>query len=643
MTQVLEDPLSAGRDAVQRYAWKEAYKLLSQVDGAALAAEDLENLAEAAWWTGKLEEAIELRARAFAQYEASGEPVRAALVALQLADDFVGKGSMSVANGWISRAERLFEGNQETAEYAWLLLTRAHIRMLQGDIEGVLECARAAHDHAKRLGDDEAQAFALVVQGRGLVLRGEIAQGLCLLDEGTAVALAGRLRPRTTGIAYCMMIASCQGLGDYRRASEWTAEANKWCDKQDITGFPGICRVHRAEAMRLRGDWTEAEKQAAVACEEVGPYNTYAAASGFYEIGEIRRRRGDFAAAEEAYRKAKELGRPPEPGLSLLRLAQGKVEAAASGIKRALAAVADPAARGRRLPAQVEIAIEAGELKLARDAAAELETLVESVKIDGRTPPALEATARAARGQISLADGDVEDAAACFEEAARLWIEVGAPYEEAHARMQLGLALRRVGDEDGARDELTAARTTLERLGAVLDAQRISELLGEASTERTFMFTDVVDSTKLVEALGEEKWRKLLAWHDKTLRELITERGGEVIKQTGDGYFAAFQSPRTAIEAAVAIQRALDAHEPIAPDVRIGVHTGGAFHRSDDDYAGQGVHMAARIGAQASGGEILASSATLTNGGSPFAISERRRAELKGFEEPVELLAIDWR
>ena len=156
------------------------------------------------------------------------------------------------------------------------------------------------------------------------------------------------------------------------------------------------------------------------------------------------------------------------------------------------------------------------------------------------------------------------------------------------------------------------------------------------------MFTDVVDSTRLVEVLGDGKWKKLLGWHDRTLRELIESHRGEVIKQTGDGYFAAFQSPSAAVEAAVAIQRALDAHEPLAPDVRIGLHTGGAFHTTDDDYAGQGVNMAARIGALAGGGEILVSRESV-DGASPFALSEPRTEELKGIDEPVELVAVEWR
>jgi class 3 adenylate cyclase len=156
------------------------------------------------------------------------------------------------------------------------------------------------------------------------------------------------------------------------------------------------------------------------------------------------------------------------------------------------------------------------------------------------------------------------------------------------------------------------------------------------------MFTDIVDSTKLVEVLGEEKWRKLLTWHDRRLRELIEQAGGEVIKQTGDGYFAAFQTPAAAIEAAAGIQRSLDEHEPLAPDVRIGMHTGGAFHKDDADYAGQGVHMAARIGALAGGGEILVSRDSL-DGGTRFQLSEPRLETLKGFDEPLELVSVDWR
>ena len=298
-----------------------------------------------------------------------------------------------------------------------------------------------------------------------------------------------------------------------------------------------------------------------------------------------------------------------------------------------------PARRGDRAPrAGVRRVRRRGRQPARRDRRA----IADAFKVGDVRTPAFEASVCLGWGQIRLAEGDAEGAVAHLQRAIDTWREVGAPYEVAQAQTLLGLALQRAGDEDGARGELSAAKTAFERLGAVLDVERTSELLGETSAKRTFVFTDVVDSTKLVEALGEDKWKKLLAWHDRTLRELIESQGGEVIKQTGDGYFAAFQSPSAAVEAAVAIQRALDAHEPVAPDVRIGVHTGGAFRRADDDYAGQGVHLAARIGALAGGGEILASRESL-DGASRFALSEPREEALKGFDEPVEVASVAWR
>ena len=644
MTQVVDDSLEAGREAVRRHAWREAYELLrnSDEDGA-LTAEDLENLAEAAWWTGHLEEAISLRERAYTAFVEAGENGRAAMLALKLLMDHLLRGSMSVASGWLARAERLLGDEEETIEQGHLALARGMHAIDLGDLVTASKQFDRARALGARFGDRNLEAMALVFVGTVLVAKGQVTDGLALLDEATAAAVSGELQPLATGVIYCVTIDSCQALGDCGRAAEWTEEANRWCDRLDITGFPGVCRIHRAEIMRLRGEWPKAEQQAIEACAELHDYNRFVTAAGFYEIGEIRRRRGDFAAAEEAYRTANELGRNPQPGLALLRLAQGKVDAAATAIKRELAAeTLDPLGRARRLPAQIEIALAAGEIRRARGAAEELESIADEYRIGEHRTPALEGAVQLSWGQIRLAERDWEGAAEALRSARETWDKVGAPYETAQARMLLGLAYRGEGDEDGAREELTAAQTTFERLGAVLDRQRAGELLGEAPSQRTFMFTDIVDSTKLIEALGEEKWRKLLTWHDRRLRELIEEAGGEVIKQTGDGYFAAFRTPAAAMEAAAGIQHALDEHEPIAPDVRIGVHTGGAFHKEDDDYAGQGVHMAARIGALARGGEILVSRESL-DGGSRFSLSEPRSEKLKGFEDPVELVSVDWR
>jgi class 3 adenylate cyclase len=645
VSQVLDDSLEAGREAARKHAWRDAYHLLQKADAdGLLGAEDLEHLGEAAWWTGRLEEAIDFRERAYAAHVEAGEPRRAALLAMMISGDHAKKGAVSVAGGWLSRAARLLENEPEGIEHGHLALSRGTAAVMMGELQPAQEQLARAHELATRFGDRNLEAMAMVFEGTTLVMSGQVSEGLALLDEATAAAVSGELEPLATGMVYCVTIHSCQTLGDCGRAAEWTTEANRWCDRLDVSGFPGACRVHRAEIMRLQGNWDRAEEQAVQACDELGGYFNLITSAGFYEIGEIRRRRGDFAEAEDAYRKASELGHPTgtEPGLSLLRLAQGKVDSAAAAIKRQLASEGiDPLTRARLLPAQVEIALAAGEHARARAAVAELEEIGDHYRVDGRRTPQLEGTLQLALGQIRLAERDFEGARSAFKSARSTWEKVGAPYETAQARMLMGIVYRGEGDEHSARDEIAEAKATFERLGAALDMQRAAELLGEAGTARTFMFTDIVDSTKLLEALGEEKWQKLLKWHDGRLRELIEAASGEVIKQTGDGYFAAFASPAAAVDAAVAIQRSLD-EEPIAPDVRIGVHSGRAFHKEDDDYTGQGVHMAARIGALAGGGQILVSTGSL-DGAGRFRLSEPRSETLRGFAQPVELAVVEWR
>jgi len=296
-----------------------------------------------------------------------------------------------------------------------------------------------------------------------------------------------------------------------------------------------------------------------------------------------------------------------------------------------------------RLGHWLEIELALRNLSTARTAAEELERRVDELRIDDERTPAFEALVCVAWGRIRLEENDAAASAQLLERALETWQSVGAPYEAAQVRILLGRALRKLDDEEGARDEFHAARAVFERVGAVLDAQDAAQLLGETSVMRTFVFTDIVDSTKLAEALGETKWEKLLAWHDRTLAELLTEAGGQVIKQTGDGFFAAFESPAAAVEAAVAIQRALDGHDGVAPDVRIGIHAGGAFAKENRDYGGQDVHVAARIGALAGAGEILASEQTLKDVAVRYGRSEARPVELKGYSEPVEVVSLDWR
>jgi class 3 adenylate cyclase len=398
----------------------------------------------------------------------------------------------------------------------------------------------------------------------------------------------------------------------------------------------------------LRGAWVEAEQEARNAYDELRDFNANYAAAALYEIGESRLSRGDLVEAAEAFRQAHEMGKEPNPGLALLYLAEGKIEAAAAAIRRGLDGDLLPLERARLLPAQVTIALAAGDRATAGSAAQEMRATGE---VYGT--PAFRAQALAAEGAVALADGQVQESLRSLREALRLWREVEVPYEEAKVRVLLGSAYLAAGDRDGAVLELRAARTAFTRLGAVIDERRVAERLAEVgegasqpaagAATRTLMFTDIVKSTELVGAMGDEAWIEVLRWHDETLRKLIADNGGEQINHVGDGVFAGFDRPEDAIECAVQIQRTLAEHRRqhgFAPQVRIGLHRALAT-RVGFDYHGKGVHQAARIAAAAQGGEILASVETVQP--SRYAVSEPRPVTLKGVPEPMQLVSVSWR
>jgi class 3 adenylate cyclase len=456
----------------------------------------------------------------------------------------------------------------------------------------------------------------------------------------------------------------CRDVSDWQRASEWTDEADREMRRQRISGYPGVCRVHRAEAKRLRGDWSVAEEEVRQACVDLERYRlTWDLGWAFYELGENLRQRGDIPGAADAYRRAHEFGRDPEPGLALLKLAQGEPEQAVAAIRRALNegspvnaflptgdSPREPLGRSHLLPAQVDIALAVGDLETADAAATELGTIIQAFP-----STALQATAAGARGAVQLARGESEPAVDTLVQARHLWQVVGSPYETARVRVRLAAAYHALGEDMNEALELEAARSTFERLGALPDLRRAEAELERHTTAshgaagrrvvRTFMFTDIVTSTELLEAMGDDAWEELIAWHDATLRAIVADHHGEEVSHTGDGFFVAFESAREAVDAAVAIQRRLVAHRRdhgFAPWVRIGLHTA-EVSRVADNYRGVGVHVAARVSALAGREEVFASGAALAAAGSlAYPVSERTSATLKGLKAAVEVASIDW-
>jgi class 3 adenylate cyclase len=650
VSRTAADPIEAGRDALDRHAWDEAYAILSEADRAGtLDGEGLELLGEAAYWSAHPDATVEYIERAYAAYLEEGKRAEAAMAAYRAGEQYGMRMALSQAQGWVAKAIRLAAEDPDWPVHGWLAWMGGLLSWFGADYEGAIAQYDRALEFAEGTGDRDLHAMSLHDKGHALILLGRVAEGMPMLDEAMTSVVGGELEPHTAGYVYCGMIGVCSKLGDYGRASEWTDATLRWCERQSVPAFPGVCRVHQAELMRLRGSYAQAEAQARAACEELPRFNFFSGLGpANYEIGEIRRRMGDLDAAEEAYHQAHEFGQMPQPGLSLLRLAQGKVDSAASGIRQALTdAGENRCLRVRLLAAQVEIAVAAGDLETARSAAEELVGLVA-----GYESQALQAMAASARGMLLAAEDDAEAALPELRRAQRAWRQIDAPHEVAELGLQLARAQQALGDDDAARMEARAARDTFERLGARPAAQRAAALLGELAPAagpaervgRTFMFTDIVRSTDLVGVIGDEAWEDLLRWHDGTLRSLFAAHGGDVAHHTGDGFFVAFPDPGVAIRAAIAVQRALAEHRRehgFALQVRIGVHHGEATRRGQD-YSGGEVHKAARIAALAEGGEILATRETLGRADGVTA-SESRELTLKGFAQPVGVASVAWR
>jgi DNA-binding CsgD family transcriptional regulator len=465
--------LEQGREAFARLAWRDALEALGRADRAArLGGDDLELLAVSAYMLGRVDDFLGCLERAHRVHAESGDPLRAARCAVFLGMHLAVRGEMGQATGWFGRAQRIVEGEGgESAERGYLLLPLAIQREIAGDHEAARAAAASAVEVAVRVRDPDLLALATQLQGRNLIMAGRVDEGLALLDEAMLAVAAEELTPIITGIVYCGVIGGCEAAYDLRRAQEWTDALSRWCERQpDMVAFSGRCLAHRAEIMRVHGAWEDALAEAQRAgerCERaMSPMD---AGQALYLQGEVHRLRGDVTAAEDAYRDANRLGREPQPGLALLRLAQGDSAAAGSAIRRAVAESAEPLERARLLPACAEIAVAAGDAATAREAAGELAEIAARYR-----SPMLSAISGQVLGMVELAEGAPGAALPPMRRALRTWQELGAPYEAARTRVLLGLACRALGDEDTAGLELEAARSAFEQLGAAPDLTRMT-------------------------------------------------------------------------------------------------------------------------------------------------------------------------
>jgi DNA-binding SARP family transcriptional activator len=472
--EVPADALEEARRALAARDWQRAFELLSAADDGALGGEDLDGLADAALWAGRPHESLAARQRAHSAFIDAGDRRRAAVVAVVLCLHHAARLHLAVAGGWFQRAQRLLEEEPDCPEQGFLAWAAAMFSIGAGDLDAGLDHARRAHDVGCRFGVADLQAVGLTFQGWVLVRQGQPARGLALMDEGMTWAVAGDLAPLVSALIFCRTIGTCFELGDYRRATEWMEAVADCFARTGIGAFPGDCEAHRVGILVGRGAWSQGELEARRACAQVERIELAHVGQALHEIGEIRLRLGDLPGAADAFERAATTGASPQPGLALLQLLRSEVAIAAASIEDALADTSDRLARARLLPAQVEIALAAGAVDTARAASGELD---EAAGVYGSA--ALAAAAACARGALLLEDGDDQAAAGALRDGMRLWQDASAPYEAAKARMRLAEALRRTGTTNRALVELRAARSSLESLGARLEAERATRLIDE--------------------------------------------------------------------------------------------------------------------------------------------------------------------
>jgi DNA-binding CsgD family transcriptional regulator len=470
--------LGRAREYHRRQAWADACDAFQAIDRVApLGIEDLGRLAESAHVLGRMDEAVHLLQRVYQSHVDAGDVGRAVRIAFYLWHALIVKAEFARAGGWIARAWRLAQSHPECAEVGFLLIPEAERQLGEGDCAGAFATAGRVAALAERLGDYDLIAIAAHIQGRVRIRESRVVEGLALLDEALVEVAAGMTTPGITSWIYCSVIDACRELQELRRAREWTMALNAWCDArpQYSGALSAVCRIHRAELLLLGGAWPDALREARLACEQLTHgYGEAMAGPAFYQLAEAYRLRGDPGAAEEGYRNASRYGGQIQPGLALLWLAQGKVDAAVAAIRRELAETVRPLSRARMLPAFVEIMLASHDAAAARGAAQELGEIATAYDI-----AALHARSAYASGAVHLADGAPDEALPALRRAWQLWRDLDVPYEATCTRVLIGLACRALRDEGSAALELDAARLAFAELGAVADLSRVDALIGD--------------------------------------------------------------------------------------------------------------------------------------------------------------------
>jgi len=468
-----QELLAAGRDSFHRRAWADACRQLAEADSRTpLTIEDLERLATSAYLVGDDARSETAWARAHQHWLDAGDHERAVWCTFWITFGLFHRGAAAPAAGWMARGARLIDDGQlDTVLRGYLLLPQAIRQVGEDPAAGYATFTEAARI-GERFRDRDLVALATHGRGRALLRQGRVADGLALLDEAMAAVVADVVSPALAGDIYCSVLEACAEIFDVRRGREWTMSMAQWCGTQPaLVRYRGECLTYRAEFQQAEGAWSDALADAQLACERLQSPRQPALGAAWYRLGDIHRLRGEFAKADHAYRQAAQTGRQPQPGWSLMRLAQGDAQGALAALQTAIDEARHPPQRARLLPAIVQAGLAVQNLEVARRAVSDLDAIAAAFNA-----PVLAAAASQAVGALHLAEGDPSNALSALREACAAWRALSMPYDEAETHVLMGTAAAALGDTETRDLEFDAARQQFKQLGADAALTRLAAL-----------------------------------------------------------------------------------------------------------------------------------------------------------------------
>lgn len=452
--------LLAARTAHVRRDWRAAYEAFALVaEDTSLGVDDLEAMASAAWRLGRGKESLRVAERVFTQL-ARTDPPSAAMKAVDVALAWLTRGDVNIGQGWMNRARRLLDGEPVGPTHGYLAYLDAVVAVMNRDTALIGPRVTELRKLCAQVDSPALAALCHVAEGLEAMLDGRMAEAYGLIDEAMLPVLADEVPLEWAGDIYCIVLHHCHRLADLPRMRAWTQSMERWCNEfAGSATYGGVCDVHRLQVEAATEDLRLLESRLVTASRALEEVNSWAAGEGYYQLGEVRRRRGDDDGAFAAFGRARMLGVEPQPGEALLRCRSGDGDTAWTDLRVALAGL-NRLDRMSLLRGAVEVALARGDVDEAERHCEELESGAAAFGT-----PGFRAWAAHARGAVLVRRGEHASALDVLEDALREYRTQQCRYEIAQVYEWMALAHQALGDHETAAADTATADNIYTQLG----------------------------------------------------------------------------------------------------------------------------------------------------------------------------------